>query len=56
MQCRADDERTLALLAAVDDPGARATTTAERAFLAELGGGCAAPVGAHAEVASSDAK
>jgi hydroxymethylbilane synthase len=50
VQCRANDERTLALLASVDDPGARATTTAERAFLRVLGGGCAAPVAAHAEV------
>jgi hydroxymethylbilane synthase len=48
VQCRADDERVLELLAAVDDPVARATTTAERAFLRELGGGCAAPVAAFA--------
>jgi hydroxymethylbilane synthase len=54
VQCRTDDVRTLALLAAVDDPGARATTNAERAFLRALGGGCATPVGAHAGVASSN--
>ena len=36
----------LALLAAIDDPAARAETTAERAFLRTLGGGCAAPVAA----------
>jgi len=52
VQCRAGDERMLSLLAAIDDPGARATTTAERAFLSALGGGCAAPVGAHGKVAS----
>jgi len=52
VQCRAGDERALALVAAIDDPGARATTAAERAFLRALGGGCAAPVGAHAGVAS----
>lgn len=46
VQCRADDERVLELLAAIDDPEARAATTAERAFLRELGGGCAAPVAA----------
>ena len=33
VQCRAGDARVLALLAAIDDPEARATTTAERAFL-----------------------
>ena len=46
IQCRADDEAVLALLAALDDPAARAETTAERAFLRTLGGGCAAPVAA----------
>lgn len=53
VQCRADDERMLFHLAAIDDPGARATTDAERAFLEALGGGCAAPVAAHAEVVDS---
>jgi hydroxymethylbilane synthase len=46
VQCRADDDPMRALLSALDDPGARATTSAERAFLAGLGGGCAAPVAA----------
>ena len=46
VQCRADDDPARALLSALDDPAARATTTAERAFLAGLGGGCAAPVAA----------
>ena len=50
VQCRADDEPILALLAAIDDPGARAATTAERVFLRALGAGCTAPVGAHAVV------
>ncbi len=49
VQCREDDERILALLAAIDDPGARAETTAERVFLRTLGAGCTAPVGAHAQ-------
>ncbi|MGH3065837.1 MAG: hydroxymethylbilane synthase, partial [Gaiellaceae bacterium] len=52
VQCRADYESMLSLLAAIGDPASRATTTAERAFLRALGGGCAAPVGAHARVAS----
>ena len=46
VQCRADDGETRALLARLDDPIARATTGAERAFLAALGGGCAAPIAA----------
>jgi hydroxymethylbilane synthase len=50
VQCRAADERILELLAAVDDAEARATTAAERTFLRALGGGCAAPVAAHAVV------
>jgi hydroxymethylbilane synthase len=49
VQCRAGDERVLALLAAIDDPGTRAATKAERAFLRALGAGCTAPVGAYAE-------
>jgi hydroxymethylbilane synthase len=50
IQCRAGDESILALLRELDDPSARAETTAERAFLRGLGGGCAAPVGARATV------
>jgi hydroxymethylbilane synthase len=46
VQCRADDDALCALLAELDDPAARAETTAEREFLRVLGGGCAAPVGA----------
>ncbi|HYI74111.1 MAG TPA: hydroxymethylbilane synthase [Gaiellaceae bacterium] len=48
VQCRADDHVTLELLREVDEPEARAETTAERAFLATLGAGCAAPVAARA--------
>jgi hydroxymethylbilane synthase len=46
VQCRADDDPMRALLSALDDPAARTTTAAERAFLAGLGGGCAAPIAA----------
>jgi hydroxymethylbilane synthase len=46
VQCRADDAAICNLLADLDDAGARAETTAERAFLEALGGGCAAPVAA----------
>ena len=51
VQCRAGDERILELLAAIDDADVRATTTAERTFLAVLGAGCAAPVAAYARLA-----
>ncbi len=48
VQCRADDAHTLSLLAALDDEADRAATTAERAFLQALGGGCATPIAAYA--------
>jgi hydroxymethylbilane synthase len=53
IQCRAADERLQALLTAIDDPAARAETTAERAFLRALGAGCAAPVAALARVTTT---
>ena len=46
IQCRADDVAMRDLLADLDDSATRAETTAERAFLEALGGGCAAPVAA----------
>lgn len=55
VQCRAGDERMVELLAAIEDPVSRATTSAERAFLRALGGGCAAPVAAHARVVETNA-
>ncbi|MFW5940453.1 MAG: hydroxymethylbilane synthase [Chloroflexota bacterium] len=48
VQCRADDEETLRLLQAIEDPDTRAATTAERRFLQALGGGCSAPIAAFA--------
>jgi hydroxymethylbilane synthase len=50
VQCRADDQTTLDLLAGLDDETTRSIIAAERAFLSGLGGGCAVPVAAHAEV------
>jgi len=50
IQCRTDDEETLALLAALEDAATRAAVTAERQFLLGLGGGCAVPVAAFAAV------
>jgi hydroxymethylbilane synthase len=37
-----------ALVAALDDPPTRAAVEAERASVAELGGGCSVPVAAYA--------
>jgi hydroxymethylbilane synthase len=51
---RADDEATLARLRPLDHAATRAATTAERAFLARLEGGCQIPIGALGEV-SGDA-
>ena len=51
VECRDDDERTIGRLDAIDDRDARVCVEAERAFLAELGGGCSLPVGALASYA-----
>jgi hydroxymethylbilane synthase len=48
VECRPDDTAALAALAAIDDPAVAPLVRAERAYLAELGGGCTQPVGAHA--------
>ena len=45
---RADAADLRALLAAIEDPAARATATAERALLARLDGSCRTPIGAYA--------
>ncbi len=46
IQCRADADATLGLLAAIEHLPTRNAVLAERAFLAGLGGGCAVPVAA----------
>ena len=46
VECRTDDDATRARLAAIDDTRAHATVGAERAYLAQLGGGCDLPCGA----------
>jgi hydroxymethylbilane synthase len=50
IQCRADDQTTLNLLASLEDGSTRKCVNAERAFLQGLGGGCAVPVAAFAQV------
>jgi hydroxymethylbilane synthase len=49
VQCRQDDAECRRALAAIDDPGHHLLVRCERSFLAELGGGCTLPVGAHAQ-------
>ena len=51
VECRADDHAALEMLAAVEHGPSRRAVDAERAFLAELGGDCSLPAGAHAIVA-----
>ena len=53
VQCRAAADEIAAFLKAVDCPKTRRATTAERSFLAALGGGCAAPVAAFAQTSTN---
>lgn len=53
LEGRADDDRVRRLVAALDDPATRAAATAERAFLAAIGGDCHTPLAAHAVVDGS---
>ncbi|MEP6572057.1 MAG: hydroxymethylbilane synthase [Gemmatimonadota bacterium] len=50
LQCRQNDDSILDLLRRIDEPRVRAAVDAERSFLAALGGGCSAPIAAHAHV------
>lgn len=50
VECRADDMATIEIVRAIDDARVHAAIDAERAFLAELGGGCNLPCGALAAV------
>ncbi len=52
IECRADDDETLAALAAIEHGPSRRAVDAERAWLAEVGGGCDLPFGAHATIDS----
>ena len=48
VECRDDDETTLAMLAAIDDAATRAAVQTEREFMIALGGSCTFPIGAYA--------
>ncbi len=50
VETRKDDHTTTEIVRKLDDAGLRACTTAERAFLSALGGGCLQPAGALATV------
>lgn len=50
IEAREGDAATLAALAGVEHGPSRRAVDAERAYLAEIGGGCDLPVGAHATV------
>ncbi len=56
LECRADDEAMRAAAAPLAHPPTVRAVTAERSFLAELGGGCNVPLGAHATAAGSEGK
>ena len=50
VECRADDDDTINALRRIEHALSRAAVDCERAFLAEIGGGCGAPLGAYAGV------
>jgi hydroxymethylbilane synthase len=50
---RESDSQMRSLLAAIEDPEARACATAERAMLAALDGSCNTPIGAYARVSAN---
>lgn len=50
IEVRSDDQDMLALLAPLNDQETHLAVTAERAFLACIGGGCQLPIGAYAQV------
>ena len=54
VECRTDDERSVEMLSAIEHSLSRLAVDAERAFLAELGGDCNLPAGAHATAAADE--
>jgi len=51
---RADDIELLEMLAAIEDPEAKAVSTAERAMLKQLDGSCRTPIGGYARLLPND--
>lgn len=56
IEVRADDERIAKICKRLNHYDTNQCVTAERAFLAAMGGGCQSPVGAYAEVAGGQVK
>ena len=56
VQCRSGDEPVRRLVATIDHAPSALATRMERTFLAALGGGCVAPVGAHVESSGDDCR
>jgi hydroxymethylbilane synthase len=54
IETRADDAKTRALIAKINDRDTAVALTAERAFLAVLDGSCRTPIGGHASVSDGD--
>lgn len=50
IECREDDEHTLALIRPLNDPVTFTCVSAERAMCRKLGGGCSVPVAAYAQM------
>src|SRR6266536_3078758 len=53
VECRSDDDEARGLVAPIDDAMVRAAVTAERGYLAALGGGCNLPCGARCSLRRS---
>jgi hydroxymethylbilane synthase len=51
---REDDIELVELLGGIEDPAAKAVSTAERALLAELDGSCRTPIGGQARLVDGD--
>jgi hydroxymethylbilane synthase len=56
VEIRSDDAPVARLVTRLDDAPTRVATTAERAFLAALAGGCQVPIGALGEVVGREVK
>jgi hydroxymethylbilane synthase len=50
IECRADDKRSMELLAGIDHPETHTCISAERAMNKKLGGSCCAPIAAYAAI------
>jgi hydroxymethylbilane synthase len=50
VECRKDDEETIALLRTINNKDTETATVAERSFMKTIGGGCKFPLGAYATI------